>query len=449
MTARTVTLAVSDKIPAQVAFWTDSARVRGFVGGVGSGKTFAGCCEILRQQKRSVGCVIAESYKQLKSVTQKTFFELCPRPLVYSHNKTEQHTILQNGVEIFWRTAENPDAIRGLNLGWLYMDEAAFCSLESWRVGLGRLRKAPGRAWITTTPQGMDQWVYDEFVKRSAQNGYSLHKAKTDDNPFNISTYAKDLRLSLEDSPKYLQQEVDGEFVDLTGTKRFPPTYIDAVSSVQTPLDVNFPTFKFSNKPYNLDPRFVRVYEKPDTSKRYVIGADCAEGLSGADDSTGIVLDATSGDLCAVLVGELEPIREHPRALAALSRYYNRAPILPERNNHGFAVISGLERLGVAVLEGLDQRPGWNTTGPSKIHAMDFAYDVILQSKRSAHILLKDMQLIKQLKSIDRFSLKATKKKTKTKVDDVAIGWIMAQLGRLQAPTSSARSRQATTKMWG
>ncbi len=444
-----VSCEVSNKIPAQVAFWRDSARVRGFVGGVGSGKTFAGVAEILNQPRQTAGVVVAPTYRLLKSVTQKTFFEVCPRALIQSHNKTDGLTVLWNGLEIYWRSAENADNLRGLNLGWCFFDEAAFCSEESWRVALARLRRQPGRAWIATTPRGQDNWVYHWFVERAASNGYSMHNGRTMENPFNLPTYYEDLKTQLESAPLYAAQELDGAFVDLAGSKRFPTGLVEQAFKRRDPLRVNLEPVELDRDVYAVPPAALRVYFAPEHGKQYAIGADCAEGISGGDDSTAVVVDRSTGAAVAVLAAELEPYRQHPAALAALSRFYNNAPVMVERNNHGHAVIGTCQRLGIPVLDGPDNRPGWNTSAVSKAQAFTIANDVVLQSAKSNTILFYDLALKNQIASIERLTLRAPGKATRTKVDDLAIGWVLAQQARTDTPTAAARSRQATRRMWG
>lgn len=444
-----VSCEVSDRIPAQVEFWQDHARVRGFVGGVGSGKTFAGVAEIFKQPRESAGVVVAPTYRLLKSVTQKTFFEVCPRPLIRSHNKTDGLTVLWNGLEIYWRSAENPDNLRGLNLGWCFFDEAAYCSEESWRVALGRLRRNPGRAWIATTPRGQDNWVYHWFVERAADNGYSIHTGRTMENPFNLPSYYSDLKTQLEGAPLYAAQELEGAFVDLAGSKRFPSALVESAYNRRDPIRADIAPVELDGDVYALPPRAVRIYSAPEHGKQYAIGVDCAEGIAGGDDSTAVVVERSSGVTVAVLAAELEPYRQHPAAIAALSRHYSGAPVMIERNNHGHAVIGGCQRLGVPVLDGPDNRPGWNTSAVSKAQAFTIAHDVLLQSVKSNTILLYDLALKNQIASIDRQTLRAPLKGKRTKVDDLAIGWVLAQQARTATPTAAARSRQATRRMWG
>ena len=85
----------------QRAFLNDPARVRLFVGGIGSGKTWAGALEVVRQPGGTRVMVVAPTYRVLKDATLPAFMEAA-RPLVRSHRRAELVTELVNGTEILW-----------------------------------------------------------------------------------------------------------------------------------------------------------------------------------------------------------------------------------------------------------------------------------------------------------------------------------------------------------
>jgi len=439
---------VGDRIPAQYEFWSDSSRVRGYIGGLGAGKTFAGVVEILRQPPRSRGMVIAPTFPMLETVTQQTFFDLTPPAAIHSHNKQKNITVLANGSTIYWRSAEHPRRLRGPNLGWVYVDEAAFISEDAWKVAVGRLRLEPGRAWITTTPSGRANWVYRWFVQDAAVNGYSIHTGKTRDNPYNLSSYALDLETQYQDDPEYARQELDGEFVDLAGSKRIPSGLLSKVFSSSKPLAYAPSVLVKVGKQVHTIPPTARIYVKPTAGRSYVVGVDPAEGLATGDDSAAVVVDKDSGELAAVIAGPYEPKHQLPGIVAATSRHWNGAPVLVERNNHGHATIGGLQRLGVQCLSGGDGRAGWNTSSVSKAQLWTDVHSVVLQSATTLHILLTDLRLKEQIASIDRLTLKAPAKDRKVKVDDEAIAWCLAQQARKVPNIVAARSRAAMARMF-
>ena len=437
---------IVSEIGAQLEFWQDTSRIRAFVGGVGSGKSFAGVVEVLRQPPRTVGLISAPTYPMLRDSTQRTFFELCPPALISEHNKSENRTELANGSTILWRSADDPDRLRGPNLSWAYVDECAYVSEDVWRVIIGRLRRAPGRAWATTTPAGHN-WFFNWFMLE--QPDYSVHFGRTSANPYNLAGYAESLARQFEGDPTYAAQELDGQFVDTSSCKRFPGALLASVYEHKQPLAFSCPeSIRVASRTYTI-PASARVYERPKVSSSYVIGADCAEGLPGGDDSTCVVIDKHSGDLALVLSGEYEPKEEHPSILACASRWYNGAPVMVERNNHGHAVLGALSRHGIVCLAGLDGRVGWNTTSSSKSRAFGDAQSHLMRARDDGCAILFDAHLKTQLGSIDRATLKPHRKgKGATKVDDECIAWVLAQCARASSPIASARSRKAMAHLF-
>ena len=101
------------------------------------------------------------------------------------------------------------------------------------------------------------------------------------------------------------------------------------------------------------------VWEEPIAGRRYVIGADPAEGNPNSDESAACVVDAETWAEVAELAGKIEPSM-FGAYLDELGRWYNNADVMAERNNHGHLLIRELQRLGnLRVLEGYDGRPGW------------------------------------------------------------------------------------------
>ena len=110
--------------------------------------------------------------------------------------------------------------------------------------------------------------------------------------------------------------------------KRVPYSHIKAVYIPQEPLGV----VRDAPAVEGLD-----IFVEPRKGRRYVIGADPAEGVIGGDDSSASVLDAWTGEQVATLRGKFEPKKMFPLLLFDLATYYNDAGILVERNNHGWA----------------------------------------------------------------------------------------------------------------
>jgi len=120
--------------------------------------------------------------------------------------------------EHFVRSAEASEQSRGLEAGWLWVDEAAYVKQHALDIFLGRIRYPGGslKKRFTTTPAG-----YNDFYHRHHSSGDNydpsrkLILAKTEDNYFLPEGYVESLRRSY--SSKLALQEIDGEFLSLAG----------------------------------------------------------------------------------------------------------------------------------------------------------------------------------------------------------------------------------------
>lgn len=197
-------------------FHEDISKFKAFIGGVGSGKTKAGVAEVIKTMVENPGVpgmIVAPTYRLLSDVTQRAFFEMCPLDLIKEHVRSEKRLVFHNGSEVWFRSADEPEMLRGPNLGWAYLDEASLYSSVVWKIMLGRLRLSPGRMWITTTPKGYN-WVYKEFAEKVRDN-YSMIHCSSRENPYLPSDFVSSLEESY--SGVFAKQEVEGLFVAAEG----------------------------------------------------------------------------------------------------------------------------------------------------------------------------------------------------------------------------------------
>lgn len=203
--------------PAQWAFVTSEARFSLYIGGVGAGKTFAGAARaIMRmiEQPGALGLIGAPTFPMLRDATQRAFFELLPRPLIQAYHKSEERLVLRNGAEVLFRSLDQPDRARGLNLAWFWLDEAPLCGYYAWQVLKGRLRQ-PGFAtagWATGTPHGRDGFASD--FELAPRRNHALFRASTYANAHHLPP---DFIAELGYSGSFAQQEVLGLFVAFEG----------------------------------------------------------------------------------------------------------------------------------------------------------------------------------------------------------------------------------------
>lgn len=128
---------------------------------------------------------------------------------VKQFNKQNLIAYLTNGSTIYFRSADNPDSLRGPNLGFFGIDEAAKNPWLVWKLMVARLRIAPEKGIITTTPRGRN-WVWEEFARKPRKN-YTYFVGATDENRHLSKDYIESLKESYNGS--FLQQEFYGQFI--------------------------------------------------------------------------------------------------------------------------------------------------------------------------------------------------------------------------------------------
>jgi phage terminase large subunit len=226
-------------LPWQYEFLTDldTFAIAG-VGGIGSGKTHAlmRAVTIIMQSEagtRTIGGIFANTYSQLhQSVLPRLWAFLSEMGLeqgidwVFNRQPPAEWGFASNfkkhdGVltvrawgQAVARSLDNPDAIRGLDLGWAVLDEARDIVQGTYDIVIGRLRCPKARRRIirlTTTPNGYD-WIYETFATNPT-NDRRMIQMTTRDNDYLPQSFVKRLEESYDET--FLAQEVDGKFVSL------------------------------------------------------------------------------------------------------------------------------------------------------------------------------------------------------------------------------------------
>lgn len=185
----------------------------------------------------------------------------------------------------------------------------------------------------------------------------------------------------------------------------------------------------------------LRLYELPTRGEIYSGGADPAEGNPNSDDSAYTILHKYTGKQVAVFNGKHEP-GLMAKYIANLNKFYNNAPVLPERNNHGHALIMALENLGVRILEGPDGKPGYQSNRRTKVEL----YDTCAESFLTDDALITDFETFNQLSLIEGSTLLAPE----GEYEDLADAFALANIGRtLKVVGSVGRSTIALGKSKG
>jgi predicted phage terminase large subunit-like protein len=205
--------------PAQQAFCESKALYRAFVGGRGAGKSFAGALDMgmRAQKKRGYYMVLAPTYPMLESASLRSFRQVVqPLGIVKRITRGARPTaFMTNGSEIAFRTADDPERLRGPNLSGVWLDEGSEMLRAVFDIVIACLREGGEQGWLsaTLTPKGRLHWSFDVFGQGGPD--VELFHAKTTDNPFNPPGFAD--RIGRKYTSTFAAQELCGLFVDTEG----------------------------------------------------------------------------------------------------------------------------------------------------------------------------------------------------------------------------------------
>ena len=222
----------------QASFLALPHKFKAYVGGFGSGKTWAGCGGLGQHFYEHPGVAagyFAPTYPQIRDIfyptVEESLFDWGLRvkvsPSAHEVDIYRGRTWL--GV-VLCRSMEDPGSIVGFKIGKALVDEIDVMNPEkatqAWRKIIARLRhKTKGLQNgidVTTTPEGF-RFVYTQFVKKPRENPeignmYGLVQASTYDNEVNLpDDYIPSLLASYP--ANLIDAYINGQFVNLaTGT---------------------------------------------------------------------------------------------------------------------------------------------------------------------------------------------------------------------------------------
>lgn len=261
---------------AQADFAKSKALFRGFVGGRGSGKSWAGAYDLIRRAKPGrLYMVASPTYTVLQDTTWRTFHSIARQlQCLESSTKTPPYVKLTTGAEILFRSAEDPEKLRGPNLSGLWLDEASLMAQEAYEIGIACLREAGEQGWLsaTFTPKGLSHWTYEIFGSGDKPNTAIFH-SRTGDNPFNPPEFHK--TLSEQYSGLLARQELDGAFINVEGAEWPAEFFGEHIWFDEWPTDIIY-------RVMSLDPSKGRHDESGDDSAYVMLGLDAA-GVLWAD----------------------------------------------------------------------------------------------------------------------------------------------------------------------
>jgi len=235
---------------AQKDFVHNKAKASAYIGGLGSGKTFAGIARALAFSQQPVvegslgprGIIAAVTFPSLEDNVYPVFFEMMDGAGLWKTGKMETSwsesrrnaklvancgcpnkqgppgKACKHYALIRFRSLDRPNWLRGQEVSWFFIDEGRHLTGKAWEVLWARLRQKGYQlaGWVASTPNGFD-WQWEKFHPDSPLQlpGAIWFGASTYENADNLpDDYVKDLLLEYEGA--FLRQEVFGEFIGVT-----------------------------------------------------------------------------------------------------------------------------------------------------------------------------------------------------------------------------------------
>lgn len=155
---------------------------------------------------------VSPVYSQTTKVQKELESALKDSNLIDSINYSDNYLKLKNGSEIYFRSAERYDNIRGYTFDYAVLDEAAFMKAEAWREAIRPTLAVNGKKVLfLSTPKGKN-WFYELFNLSKVNQNYGSFTAPSITSPYITADEIDDARLTLP--PNIYKQEYLAEFLD-------------------------------------------------------------------------------------------------------------------------------------------------------------------------------------------------------------------------------------------
>lgn len=160
-------------MPHQLRFHQDNVKFKMYAGGYGSAKTSTCGAEFIMlalNTPNGVGLVGAHTYPQLDETAKKQIMDMLPQELIADYNQQKNRIILTNGYRIMFRSFDDEQKLRSLNLCHVWMEEANGTTLEIFTQLQTRLRHhATSNHCIILSTNPDNNWIKSDFLLKSAR----------------------------------------------------------------------------------------------------------------------------------------------------------------------------------------------------------------------------------------------------------------------------------------
>jgi len=221
----------TDWLDTQADFYTSAARVAGYVGGYGSGKTIVlalAAWKALAANPGTKGALLAQTRNAIKTNLLPEFCAHLPpahegqapidrirpaslSPALESVSLVDKWMRFHSGATVHWGAAEERTSWEGQNYGWVACDEVGLWSADAWRTLLGRVRVDCPRPMIRFASTPAMGWFFDYCQSTAAE----IYHADTRENVYNAEGYVDGMLAGM--SAQEARIYIEGQFLPRSG----------------------------------------------------------------------------------------------------------------------------------------------------------------------------------------------------------------------------------------
>ncbi len=155
---------------------------------------------------------VSPVYSQANKVQHELDEAIRNSKIIDTCNYSDNYIKLKTGSEIYFRSAERYDNIRGYTFDYCIIDEAAYIKEEAWTTAIKPTLAVRGKKILfLSTPKGKN-WFYNLYQLSNVNNNYQAYNGPTSTNPFVKQTEINEARQTLP--PNIFKTEYLAEFVD-------------------------------------------------------------------------------------------------------------------------------------------------------------------------------------------------------------------------------------------
>jgi PBSX family phage terminase large subunit len=155
---------------------------------------------------------ISPVYSQANKVQHELDEAIRNSNIIETCNYSDNYIKLKTGSEIYFRSAERYDNIRGYTFDYCIVDEAAYIKEEAWLSAIKPTLAVRGKKILfLSTPKGKN-WFYNLYQLSNGNSNYKAYNGPTSTNPLVKQSEIDEARQTLP--PNIFRTEYLAEFVD-------------------------------------------------------------------------------------------------------------------------------------------------------------------------------------------------------------------------------------------